>query len=638
MGSAEARAQALFARTPKIRLELLEKIERGQLDDLKTFGLEANELREFVEGRSTRPIQSTTSQSRQRGLEAIVRKFGRPVLLIQNGTYEEPSSLTIKNQLDPFRSKINEAIKRVGRVEFVNHAMSWGGTGWVVADNLVITNRHVAEIVAESNGKNGFRFKMSAGGVRYGAKIDFLEEYNTDARGPNEFELKEVKFIARSDQPDMAMLEIEVDGAIPAPIDLLDAEGRSEQQVGIIGYPAYDSRNNPEDIARYFGNIFDVKRFAPGIITQEAGNQHFFMHDVTTLGGNSGSLVLDLESGRPIGLHYAGIYLKGNYAITAGTIKRALAGLKTIISVPKHLASIIEKSDGTHDPIHFKGREGYQEKFLGTEKCEVPLPSLGKWEHDAAEVTEAGGETSKALNYMHFSVVYSTSRRMPLFTAVNINGETEKKIKRSNDQWFFDLRIPRAIQLTQQDYSDQEIDRGHMVRREDPNWGSLAEAQIANDDTFHYTNAAPQHAKLNQGHTQWLGLEDYILSNAKTYGLNISVFTGPVLRDSDPKLENGLVVPEEFWKVVAAVDAETGNLRTTGYVLSQGAFIEDITEAFVYGQYRTYQVSVKSIEEKTGLSLGVLVDADAFRRHRIEESRAGIATVIPIDQLEDMVL
>jgi endonuclease G len=220
---------------------------------------------------------------------------------------------------------------------------------------------------------------------------------------------------------------------------------------------------------------------------------------------------------------------------------------------------------------------------------------------------------------------------------VNIDGEHPQRIKRGDDQWFFDLRLPRELQLTREDYGHPDIDRGHMVRREDPNWGTKAAAVQANADTFHYTNAAPQHARLNQGSTQWLGLEDYVLGSAKTHGLRISVFTGPVLRNTDPSLPNGVMVPEEFWKVVVALDDEQA-LRATGYVLSQGRLIEDITEGFVYGQYRTYQVPIATIARATGLHFGPLVDADPLKRRPVPESIPGVPPVIALDRLETMVL
>ena len=40
-------------------------------------------------------------------------------------------------------------------------------------------------------------------------------------------------------------------------------------------------------------------------------------HDASTLGGNSGSAVIDLETGEAVGLHFAGSYLQANYAVPA---------------------------------------------------------------------------------------------------------------------------------------------------------------------------------------------------------------------------------------------------------------------------------------------------------------------------------
>jgi endonuclease G len=636
--NAESRTAALFQQKPEIREEILKKIDRGDLDNIP--GVAKEDLKAFVEGRP-RPgagLEAAGQETRQRQLEAIVRKFGRPVLLIQSDTYVAPELPSVIAELAPHRQRIEAAIKKVGRVEFINHAMPWGGTGWLVDKNIVITNRHVAEIVAEASGNGKFRFKLSLGGVPFGARLDFKEEFGPAATGVHEVLLKSVKFIARSDQPDIALLELKPNGALPDPLVLLDAASADGQAVGIIGYPAYDSRNDPQDIARYFGDIFDVKRFAPGVVSQQAGTQHFFMHDATTLGGNSGSVVLDLATGKALGLHFAGTYLEGNFAVTAAEIKKALSGLNATITVPPEFASITEAVDGKHPASFFGGRTGYDPDFLGGGDVAVPLLGLGTLAGDAATPVDTTGTTGKFLHYTHFSLAFSSSRRIPIFTAVNINGDEAKKIKRKNDKWFSDLRLPADMQLTQEDYGHPDIDRGHMVRREDPNWGTAELAKVANDDTFHYTNAAPQHARLNQGKTQWLGLEEYVLSNAKTHGLSICVFTGPVLRDEDPSLDNGVQVPEEFWKVVVAIDEDTGKLRSTGYVLSQGKLIEDITEAFVFGQYRTYQVPVSTIEDATGLDFKGLVAADALKQHPLPEAPGGKPPVISLEQLENMVL
>jgi endonuclease G len=102
------------------------------------------------------------------------------------------------------------------------------------------------------------------------------------------------------------------------------------------------------------------------------------------------------------------------------------------------------------------------------------------------------------LRYRHFRVRFSRSRRQPVMTAVNIDGGSSVRIKRRRDRWFADGRVPMRDQPGQDDYDDPEIDRGHMVRREDPNWDPEAQgsasplAERASADTFHYTNPLHQ--------------------------------------------------------------------------------------------------------------------------------------------------
>jgi endonuclease G len=223
-------------------------------------------------------------------------------------------------------------------------------------------------------------------------------------------------------------------------------------------------------------------------------------------------------------------------------------------------------------------------------------------------------------------VKYSRTLRLPLLTAVNIDGTHAIRIKRGADQWFSDGRIPLDVQLGSANFADAQIDRGHMVRREDPNWdleGREDQARIANDDTFHYVNAIAQHSTLNQGKTLWQGLENYILDSARTHDFRVSVFTGPVLRGDDspePEIEiDGALVPLEFWKLVAVRDASTGDLRATAYLLSQGQLIQQLllrrsrreaVEGFEFGPYRTFQIAVRDLAESTGYDFGPYVAAD----------------------------
>ena len=73
---------------------------------------------------------------------------------------------------------------------------------------------------------------------------------------------------------------------------------------------------------RVFGGRYDVKRAAPGIMTPNS--RGWATHDCTTLGGNSGSVVIDLKSGEAVALHFAGAYVIENYAVPASKIRKYL--------------------------------------------------------------------------------------------------------------------------------------------------------------------------------------------------------------------------------------------------------------------------------------------------------------------------
>ncbi|TFW57809.1 hypothetical protein CT676_27795 [Bradyrhizobium sp. MOS001] len=84
-------------------------------------------------------------------------------------------------------------------------------------------------------------------------------------------------------------------------------------------------------MAKVFGNVFDKKRFAPGFVTGFEADA--LTHDCTTLGGNSGSAVLDLRTGDAAALHLAGVFLKTNYAVPAPVISQLLARAKQAVSI-----------------------------------------------------------------------------------------------------------------------------------------------------------------------------------------------------------------------------------------------------------------------------------------------------------------
>jgi endonuclease G, mitochondrial len=248
-------------------------------------------------------------------------------------------------------------------------------------------------------------------------------------------------------------------------------------------------------------------------------------------------------------------------------------------------------------------RTGYDPAFLGTE---VPVPAL------------ATPEPTVLLHYLHHSVLFRPDRRFAAVTALAMDGAKLVQIDRESDRWLFDPRLPAEQQTGNPVYADNDLDRGHLVRRTSAVWGNTPEeAQQANDDTFYWTNAAPQAGAFNKGKQLWLGLEDYVQRHADTFDRKLVVFAGPVLDPRDPPYR-GIRVPMRFWKVVAFV--QDGALAATGYLLDQSPLVTDLGAALdeaaaagappPLGAFRTFQVPIADIAALTGVVLDQLVAVD----------------------------
>jgi endonuclease G, mitochondrial len=559
--------------------------------------------------------------------EAIILEKVRPVLFVRDGVVDKAALPEVETRLSSVRKALVKPISAVGRIELLDDdTYDWCGTGWRIDDDLIITNRHVANIFAQRQG-SVFRYRLNQMGKQVRARIDFREEYKGVIS--EEFGIAEVLWIAENSDaaPDVAILRVKKDPGLPPPLSLSNKSVKAGQQVGVIGYPAKDSRNDAGIMAELFLNAYDVKRFAPGEVVQPGDDSWYLTHDATTLGGSSGSAVLDLATQKVVGLHFGGKFRKTNYAVKASVIKGLLARrlweavTHESLKIPAEAFTEKKRTKGS-----MKDRVGYTTDFLGEQ---VSLPTPGK-SHSVLKTKTPGN----VLPYTHFSILMSASRRFPIFTAENLNGALKKKLKR-NDSWGFDPRIPKSAQVGHAEfYGPEPFDKGHMVRREDPGWGETdAEARLGEDDTFVYTNAIPQMPQLNQ--KTWLSLENYVLDNAKTEGFKICVFTGPVFRADDPSYSK-VQVPTDFWKVVVAIDADTKELLTSAYLLSQDGLMPE--EGFRYGPFKTYQVPITRIEELADLKFSKAVrDADVFSA---DESKEMIATAryIEITSEDDIVL
>lgn len=329
-------------------------------------------------------------------------------------------------------------------------------------------------------------------------------------------------------------------------------------------------------------------------------------------GGDSGSAWLLAEGGKAtdmmLGLHFAGeVGDEPDHALAC------------------YAASVFEKLGVGPARPSLEAAEagrGYRADFVGTP---VPLPSASAAEVEA-DLVELEGR--KVVDYAHFSLAMSRSRRFARWVAWNIDGSAIKRIGRAGLAFRKDPRLPPEAQVGDELYAGNRLDKGHIARRADLAWGTEAEAERANQDSFFYTNVAPQHERFNQSAAKgiWGELENAIFEEVEVAGLRATVMGGPILSERDPEYR-GVRLPRQFWKVIYFRESGSPALRAKGYVLTQADLLGRL-EALELPDFAVYEVPVARIGEMTGLRLAegrVSEEAlrEAARKRKAEASPGG---------------
>ncbi len=584
----------VLKRDTEIAKEVETRVDANLLQPTPSSFIESTRLRSTLNNITDTESLSLVAE------EAVVLWNTRPSLPIQDDAYGLPDSPTWRERLSTAESKLRKAILATGRIELLDHPFNafspFFGTGWLIAEDVIVTNRHVAEIFVKSHGNQLIFSHNPQTNQPTEARIDFKEELGAP---PSEHEFTIIEIIAVEPAPgaDAAFFRIKKNGLQINPIELVHE--KEDEFIAAIGYPGKDHRADPIKLAGIFKEGYGIKRLAPGQI-MPGGNANILHHDASTLKGSSGSVIISLETGKAVGLHFAGVFGDRNSAVKASELKRQLTQLNILPTSVSLDRTPIPSSEEKGDQENINDRQGYQPDFLGADAT-VPLPNLNSNQGDAGD----------PLHYTHFSLAMHNKRKLALYTACNIDGTQLRRIPRSG-RWRLDGRIEISDQHGNELYRHNDYDRGHLVRRLSPVWGDFDEAKQANDDTFFYTNAAPQHKRLNQKF--WLGLEDHILDKADAHDMRVSVFTGCVFDAGDPK-HRGVQIPRQFWKIVAFNDRDTNRLRASGYLMDQSHLIADMPEEFSFGAYKTYQVSIGKIQSLTNLDLQTLIDADVLNKN-----------------------
>ena len=571
------------------------------------------------------------------GLEAIVLPKNRPVAFVRGESYDDLDHPWVSLNDDVVKRRIASLLPLIGRVEVPSSPiLPYAGTGFVVGQGLIATNRHVAQLFSQGLGLT-IRYRAGDATIDFKRQIDAPDDDRAAYLSVRAVEMIhpywDMALLRVDDLPTDRMLRL----SVKSPEELLD------HNVVVIGYPARDERNDVALQDRIFNRIYNVKRLQPGVIRARARIQSFentvnaLTHDASTLGGNSGSAVIEIDTGEVVALHFAGEYLKANYAVPMHELARdshvaSRLNFEGTLPPTNDWAPAWRSVEGTDDLTSgatppqaeeaivvdpdYDNRPGYDPSFLET--IDVPLPRVSKaMEQDTARVRSQKNGDPFELAYYHYSVYMNKRRRTAWFSAANVDGDHRPDIgKRRGDRWYADPRILRSEQIGQEAF-EPGIDRGHLTRRQDTAWGDdVASATLANNDTFHFTNCSLQASPFNQGRDRWQGLEQFLLEqHARKERRRMVVVTGPLFAANDPIYKNDRMnysvrCPLQFWKICVLIRRD-GTPSATGFVLGQ----EDIQnlpgfeEAF---DVAATQISVADLEERTGLDFGDIKKFDHF--------------------------
>lgn len=577
--------RAAVAADALLRQELSNRLAAGlELPDAARLGVTLDDLRSCLEGRA--PAQPLASW--------VITRFMRPAIPIVGGMVSEPEARAWHRRLAVAGRELARAVRAVGRIELEGHpGLAWAGTCWLVTGTVAVTTWSVASQFCHVAGGRltiGLR-----GGPRLRAAVRFDR--------PPPVAVKDIITTgAGTFGPDLAFLVLDGTAGDAEAVELAGTPSDAGTHVAALGYAAATSRVGPALSELVYGERVNRKCAAPGRLRAYTPGRSL-LHDCATVGDWAGALLLDLGTGRAAGIHVTGALEGPGLGIPAADIADVMKSLGLEPRAARvRPAPIDEEFLEARRPTAaaYADRRGYREDFLG---IAVPPPTArDPLRDDVLESEDADGRSTTLLPYAHFSVCMSKARRMCLFTACNVHGGKLLDLSRSGISWQFDPRIDREFQAGDDLYVDNDLDRGHMVRRLDPVWGD--DAEVANIDTFHFTNSCPQHKDLNQ--KTWNDLENYVLDNAGKHELKLNVFTGPVFHPDDLEYR-GFRVPLEFWKIVVMVK-DDGKLSATAYKLSQVDLVTGLE--FVFGQFRTYQVRIRDVEEWTQLDFGALRDFD----------------------------
>ena len=292
-----------------------------------------------------------TETERRATLEALVRLTGRPAIRVRGDGSEvrDPLLEDWRSHLIGTRARWQRLCAAVGRIDVRLSDGSWGhaGTGFVMGDGRIMTNRHVIDTFVEGlpakDGDQRFHRTREASII---FDPEATDETTRFALGPvlTAGKSRIGRFVDLG-KLDMAVVEVETSnghGSVPPQaIDttLVSMTNPAFTDILLSGYPARPAGTSGPDadsddfltfwdrLEELYGDEYGKQYLSPGKVMARPGDVAgdprgwAFTHDATTMPGNSGSAVISLHDDMGFcGLHFGGATLSQNLAHDIKTV------------------------------------------------------------------------------------------------------------------------------------------------------------------------------------------------------------------------------------------------------------------------------------------------------------------------------